>query len=204
MTSDHDNNALPATRPPAPVRGQFHDGLEAAERAAFTRPVPKRAATQVRFLLARAKGSTAAVAARLGVSRRTVQRYAAGKLRRPQKALRETLAEETARDWQPGVRARVREQASGSGGLTISTRARFGFRAALGSTDDPRMRLITQTIAPDDTRRILAARERGATDAELQELVAKALGHAYFRNFDGRAEGLDVVFTDVEFIDFSF
>lgn len=65
------------------------------------------------------------------------------------------------------------------------------------------MWLIIQTIAPDDTRRILAARERGATDAELQELVAKALGHAYFRNFDSRAGGPDVVFTDVEFIDFS-
>ncbi|WP_442785750.1 telomere-protecting terminal protein Tpg [Actinacidiphila sp. DG2A-62] len=98
--------------------------------------------------MTRTKGSTAAVAARLGVSaaprlRRTVQRYAAGKLRRPQKALQATLAEETARDWQPGVRARVREQASSSGGLRITTRARFGFRAALGSTDDPRPRLIS-------------------------------------------------------------
>ncbi|MDF2435150.1 MAG: hypothetical protein JWP44_4781 [Mucilaginibacter sp.] len=116
--------------PPAPARGQIHDGLEAAERAEFTRPVPKGAAAQFRFLLARAKGSTAAVAARLGISRRTVQRYAAGTLKRPQKALRANLAEETARDWQPGVRARAREQASSTGGLRITTRAHFGFRAA--------------------------------------------------------------------------
>jgi hypothetical protein len=68
-------------------------------------------------------------------------------------------------------------------------RAHFGFPSALGSTDDPRPRLITQTVSPEHAGRILAARERGATDAELQELVAQALGYAYFRNFDGRAEG---------------
>jgi hypothetical protein len=133
-----------------------------------------------------------------------VQRYAAGTLRRPQKALRANLAEQTARDWQPGVRARVREQAASTGGLRITTRAHFGFRAALGSTDDPRPRLISQTVSPDHAGRILAARERGATDAELQDLVAQALGYAYFRDFGRRAKGLDVVFTDVEFIDFSF
>jgi hypothetical protein len=208
MTSDHDDSALPAprptARPPAPVRGQIHDGLEAAERAEFTRPVPKSAGAQVRFLLDRAKGSTAVVAARAGTTVRTIQRYAAGKLKRPRKALRTALEEETARDWQPGVRARVREQAASSGGLRIEARARFGFRAALGSTDDPRMRLVTQTIAPDDARRILAARERGATEAELQTLVAEALGHAYFRNFDARAQEVQVVFTDVEYIAFHF
>jgi len=45
----------------------------------------------------------------------------------------------------------------------------------LGSTNDPRPRLITQTIAPHDADRILAARERGATEAQLQELIVQAL-----------------------------
>lgn len=98
MTTDHGHDALPALRPPAPVRGQIHDGLEAAERAEFTRPVPRGAAAQFRFLLARAMGSTAVVAARLGVSRGTVQRYAAGTLTRPRRALRAALGEETAQD----------------------------------------------------------------------------------------------------------
>ncbi|MFI0898167.1 hypothetical protein [Streptomyces sp. NPDC020983] len=47
MTGDHDDSALPVPRPalpPVPVRGRFHDGLEAAEREQFTRPVPKGAA----------------------------------------------------------------------------------------------------------------------------------------------------------------
>jgi hypothetical protein len=78
-----------------------------------------------------------------------VQRYAAGTLRRPQKALRANLAEETARDWQPGVRAQVREQAASTSGQRITTRAHLGFRAALGSTDDPRPRLISQAVSPE-------------------------------------------------------
>lgn len=88
--------------------------------------------------------------------------------------------------------------------MRITARAHFGFRSALGSTDDPRPRLITQTVSPDHAGRILAARERGATDAELQELVAQALRYAYVREFGKRAKGLKVVFTDVEYIDFSF
>ncbi|MEW1865674.1 XRE family transcriptional regulator [Streptomyces sp. NPDC088194] len=133
-----------------------------------------------------------------------VRAAAVGQLKRPQKALRAALEEETARDWQPGVRARVREQAASSGGLLIEARARFGFRAALGSTDDPRIRLVTQTVSPDHAGRILAARERGATEAELHGLVAEALGYAYFQKFGERAQGPEVVFSNVEYIDFRF
>jgi transcriptional regulator with XRE-family HTH domain len=37
----------------------------------------------MKFLLTRAKGSTSAVAERLGVSRRTVERYRSGAAKRP-------------------------------------------------------------------------------------------------------------------------
>lgn len=42
-------------------------------------------------------------------------------------------------------------------------------RAALDPTDDPRLRLISQTVSLDHVGRILAGRERGATEAELQD-----------------------------------
>lgn len=45
------------------------------------------------------EGSTRAVAERLGVSRRTVERYRAGKLTTPQKRLQTALVEETGSDW---------------------------------------------------------------------------------------------------------
>ncbi|MEK8141922.1 HTH domain-containing protein [Streptomyces sp. M10(2022)] len=51
------------------------------------------------------KGSTKALAERLGVSRRTVERYRAEKLTTPQKRLQAALVEETESEWQPQVRA---------------------------------------------------------------------------------------------------
>lgn len=33
--------------------------------------------------------------------------------------------------------------------------------------------------------------------------MARALGHAYFRGGEGRAHGLHVAFSDVEFADFT-
>ncbi|MDQ1035344.1 hypothetical protein QFZ75_001760 [Streptomyces sp. V3I8] len=65
--SDHEQQQ------PAPRRGKGLEVLVRAERKVFTRPAPKSAKTQVKFLLARAKGSTKALAERLGVSRRIVE-----------------------------------------------------------------------------------------------------------------------------------
>nr|WP_307819962.1 HTH domain-containing protein [Streptomyces sp. MC1] len=73
--SDHEQQQ------PAPRRGKVLEALARAERMVFTRPAPKSAKAQVKFLLTRAKGSTKALAERLGVSRRTVERYRAGSWR---------------------------------------------------------------------------------------------------------------------------
>ncbi|MGW3304933.1 telomere-protecting terminal protein Tpg, partial [Streptomyces rubiginosohelvolus] len=104
--SDHEQQQ------PAPGRGKVLDALARAERKVFTRPAPKSAKAQVKFLLTRAKGSTKALAERLGVSRRTVERYRAGALTTPQKRLQAALVEETESEWQPQVRAQGRAQAA--------------------------------------------------------------------------------------------
>ncbi|MEU5557947.1 hypothetical protein AB0H47_17740 [Streptomyces globisporus] len=57
----------------------------------------------MKFLLTRAKGSTKALAERLGVSCRTVERYRAGTLTTPQKLLHAALVEETESEWLPQV-----------------------------------------------------------------------------------------------------
>lgn len=74
---------------PAPSRGTVLEALVQAERRVYTRPVPESAKAQVKFLLTRAKGPAKALAERLGFSRRTVERYRAGKLTTPQKRLME-------------------------------------------------------------------------------------------------------------------
>jgi FixJ family two-component response regulator len=88
-TSEHDQQ-------PAVRSGQVLETLTRAERQAGARPAQKSAKAQMKFLLTRAKGSTKTLAERLSVSRRTVQRYRAGLLKKPQKRLQTALVEETA------------------------------------------------------------------------------------------------------------
>ncbi|MFE6744124.1 telomere-protecting terminal protein Tpg [Streptomyces tubercidicus] len=179
-------------------QGRFREALQRAEHAVFTRPVPKSAQARIEFLYTRAKGSTKAVAERLGVSQRTVQRYRQGSSSKPHKRLQAALETETAQEWQPQVRAQARAHAAATGGLRIETRAVFGFSGARGSSDDGRTRRIAIRASPSATARILAAQADGATDEELHPLVAQALAESYFQG------GADVKFEDFDYIDFSF
>ncbi|EYT77962.1 hypothetical protein CF54_39765 [Streptomyces sp. Tu 6176] len=195
--SDHEQQQ------PAPGRGQVLEALARAERKVFTRPAPKSAKAQMKFLLTRAKGSTKAVAERLGVSRRTVERYRAGKLTTPQKRLKAALVEQTESAWQPQVRARAREQASASGGMMVEVTAYFGFTGT-GSSDDGRIRTITTPISPTYAKRILVLQEAGATEEDLHPIVAEAITESYFTEWGTRAAGLRADFTHVQAIEFLF
>ncbi|MFI1840130.1 telomere-protecting terminal protein Tpg [Streptomyces olivaceoviridis] len=139
---------------PAPRRGKVLEALARAERKVFTRPAPKSAKAQVKFLLTRAKGSTQALAERLGVSRHTVERYRAGTLTTPQKCPRAALVEETESEWQPQARAQVRHQAATSGSMMVDVTAYFGFTCT-GSSDDGRERSVTTAISPTYAKQIL-------------------------------------------------
>ncbi|MCT6782028.1 terminal protein [Streptomyces sp. CS7] len=195
--SDHEQQQ------PAPGRGKVLEALARAERKVFTRPAPKSAKAQVKFLLTRAKGSTKALAERLGVSRRTVERYRSGTLTTPQKRLQAALVEETESEWQPQVRAQAREQAATSGGMMVHVVAYFGF-AATGSSDDGRERHITTAISPTYVQQILQLQEAGATEEELHPVVAQAVTESYFTEWGTRAQGLRADFTHVQSIDFEF
>lgn len=115
--------------------GIIGDSLDKAAATVFTRPLPKSPGAQVRFLVKHEKGSTKAVAQRLGISQRTVERYLKGQIRRPRPELAARLEGEVCKDWQPRVRERAKRQAAESGGIIIETRARFGFTAAPGTTE---------------------------------------------------------------------
>ncbi|MGI5485027.1 telomere-protecting terminal protein Tpg [Streptomyces lavendofoliae] len=188
---------------PAPRRGKILEALTQAERKVFTRPAPKSAKAQVKFLLTRAKGSTRALAERLGVSRRTVERYRAGQLTKPQKRLRAALVEETEFEWQPQVKARAREQAATSTGMMVRVVAHFGFTAN-GSSDDGRERTILTPISLTYAAEILRLQEVGATESELDPVVAEAITESYFTEWGTRAKGLRADLTDVRSIEFEF
>ncbi|MER6738936.1 telomere-protecting terminal protein Tpg [Streptomyces puniciscabiei] len=185
------------------IRAKIMDGLARAERALFTRPAPKSARAQMKFLRTREKGSTKALAERLGVSRKTVERYLSGASKRPQKRLQAALVKETEAEWQPQVRAQARQRAATSGGLVISCRAYFGFGPS-GTSDAGRVRDISVAVSPSHAAAILAAQEAGATDSDLHKLVAEAIADAYFRQGGGRRAGVEVEFKDVEWLDIAF
>ncbi len=182
--------------------GQIEQGLE---RALRTRPVPSSTEARLRFLLTALRGSTRRVAAVLGVSQRTVQRWVTkkpGARRLPGPTQVRAIEDAVLARWQPRVRARRRAQAEAEG-FVFHTRARFGFAAPAGSSDDPRVRWITQDLPGEVARELFAARDAGAGEQQQTVILARALGHVYFRDGGRRAHGLHIAFNDIEFADFS-
>ncbi|SFC88876.1 telomere-protecting terminal protein Tpg [Streptomyces aidingensis] len=180
--------------------GEIADGIEAALQATQTRPVPRSPQVRVRYLVRTVdKGSTRATAVRLGCSQRQVERYLAGQAKRPTPRLAAAIEREIRRAWQPRLRQRAVQRAARAG-ITVETRARFGFTAAGGSTDDPRMRRITEQLPPGTAAQLLAAHQAGADEQRLARILADGLGHAYFRDRGRRADGLDVEISDVDYL----
>ncbi|MFD3797820.1 telomere-protecting terminal protein Tpg [Streptomyces californicus] len=180
----------------------FGDGLEAAVQRAFTRPVPKSAGAQMRYLVKQYKG-TKAVAQMLRLSQRTVERYVKDQIKKPRPDLAARLEREVKKRWQPQIRAKAKQTAATTGGIVIDTRARLGYTAPIGSTDQDRIRHLTVALPPQYAARLFDAQEQGATDQRLKEIAAEALKEVYFQDAGRRAGQLEEVrFTDIEHLEF--
>src|SRR5688572_30597189 len=142
--------------------GQLADSLDKAVHKAFTRPIPKTAGARMRYLVKQLK-STRAAAQQLGITQRTVERYVKDQIKRPRKDLAARLEREVTRRWQPQIRAKAKEKAATTDGIIIDTRARFGYTAAPGTTDDARLRHLTVALPPTYAARLFEARDQGAT-----------------------------------------
>jgi len=176
-----------------------------AMRARFqTRDIPKTARGQFNALMRREKGNTARVAERLGVSRRTVQRYVKGErnIARSKPEILDRLRNEVAKDHQPRVTARAQKEAQ-QRGMVIETRARFGFRSDAGSTDDPRMRRLTEEVPTHLIPDVFDALRANDED-KLAELLGQGLAEEYFRTPGTDAAELDVEFTDIDYIELDY
>ncbi|MET9935104.1 MULTISPECIES: XRE family transcriptional regulator [unclassified Streptomyces] len=180
----------------------FGDGLDKAVQKAFTRPAPKTAGAQMRYLV-RKLGGTKAAADLLGMSRRQVERYVAGRATNPRPALAARLEREVKKRWQPRIRARARRKAASTDGIVIDARARMGYTAPIGSTDQDRIRHLTIALPPVYAARLFDAQDGGAGEARLQQIAAEALKEVYFQDGGRRAGSLEEVrFTDVEHLEF--
>ncbi|GAA1088028.1 telomere-protecting terminal protein Tpg [Streptomyces javensis] len=180
--------------------GKLAESLDKAVEGSFTRPIPKSAGARMRYLVKQLKG-TRPVADLLGISQRTVERYVKDQLKRPRKSLATRMEREVRKRWQPQVRTRAKKQAATTGGIVLDTRARFGFTAAPGTTDDARLRHITQALPPRYAARLFDAREEGAAEQRLRDIAAEGLQEIYFKDRGRRAQGLLVEFTDIDYIE---
>ncbi|SDT83459.1 Homeodomain-like domain-containing protein [Streptomyces sp. TLI_053] len=162
--------------------GEIDEGLERAER---TRPIPQSVQARMRFLLKGANGSTKKLAQDLGVSQRTVQRWLKGQ-GTPKPAAAKAIEQKVRATWQPRVKDRVRKAAE-SNGFTLHISGTFGFDAGPNSTDDPRDRFLQNLRMPGSVAQALyAARDRGATQNEQEEILADGLRDHYFGTGGGR------------------
>ncbi|GAA2424246.1 telomere-protecting terminal protein Tpg [Streptomyces glaucus] len=180
----------------------FGEGLDQAVQKAFTRPIPKSAGAQMRYLVKQLKG-TRAVAQMLRISQRTVERYVRNQIKKPRPDLASRLEAEVTRRWQPQVRARAKRRAATTDGIIIDTRARIGYTAPVGTTDDARLRHLTVALPPQYAARLFHARDQGAPDRQLQQIAAEALKDVYFQDGGRRAGSLEEIhFTDIEHVEF--
>jgi hypothetical protein len=180
--------------------GKLGDSLDKAVQGAFTRPIPKTAGAQMRYLVKQFKGTRAAAAA-LGITQRTVERYVKNQIKKPRRELAARLEREVSKRWQPQIRAKAKHQAATTDGIIIDTRARFGYTAAPGTTDDARLRHLTQALPPHYAARLFEAQDQGASEQQLRDIAAEGLQEIYFKDRGRRAQDLQVEFTDVDYIE---
>ncbi|MDJ0345864.1 XRE family transcriptional regulator [Streptomyces sp. H10-C2] len=202
--------------------GLFDDALEKAEQETVHRPIPHTTYGRVQHLLKQARiadrrqiratggkpASKAELARRvaqvIGVSQRTVERYRDKQIKHAAGDHAAKLAAAVRKTWQPRVKDQARKKAATTAGITVETRARFGFTAAPGTTDDGRIRLITQHLPPEYAARLFAAQDSGAPHDQMKDIVAEGLQEIYFKDKGRRADGLLVEFNAIEYVEIDY
>lgn len=184
--------------------GEIDDAIERADREGFTRQPPKTLQARINFLMKQLR-TTKAVAAEIGVSQRSVERYRKGERKHPPKAIAERIDAAVRARWQPQVRRRRRKQAATTTGITVETRARFGYTAPVGTTDDGRFRRLTVHLPPAYAQRLFNARDAGASDQQMRQIIAEGFKDIYFQDSGARALGLsDVTLNDIDYLDLDY
>ncbi|MEN8655497.1 XRE family transcriptional regulator [Streptomyces sp. 21So2-11] len=183
--------------------GEIDDAIERADRETFTRQPPKTLKGQIGYLL-KQMGSAKAVAAELGVTADSVNRYRRGARKHARADVAAKIDDAVRSRWQPQVRKRRHKQAAASG-ITVETRARFGYTSSAGSTDDGRFRRLTVRLPAAYAQRLFDARDTGASDQEMRGIIAEGFKEIYFQDGGGRAAGLsDVAINDIDYLDLDY
>ncbi|GHG41890.1 telomere-protecting terminal protein Tpg [Streptomyces zaomyceticus] len=185
------------------MAGEIEDAIERADREAFTREPPKTLKGQISYLL-KQLGSAKAVAQELGVTADSVNRYRRGARKHPRADVAAKIDDAVRQRWQPLVRKRRRKRAAATG-ITVETRARFGYESSAGSSDDGRFRRLTVRLPATYAQRLFDARDTGASDQKMRKIIAEGFKEVYFQDGGRRATGLsDVEINDIDYLDLDY
>jgi hypothetical protein len=66
------------------------------------------------------------------------------------------------------------------------------------------MRRLTVHLPPVYARRLFDARQQGATDQQMRDIVAEGLQEVYFKDGGRRAADLEVAINNIDYFDVSF
>ncbi|MFF6981303.1 telomere-protecting terminal protein Tpg [Streptomyces sp. NPDC008343] len=186
------------------MAGEIEDAIERADRESFTREPPKTLKGRIGYLI-RQLGSAKAVAQEIGVTADSVNRYRRGARKHARADVAAKIDDLVRQRWQPQVRKRRQRQAATTGGITVETRARFGYTAPVGTTDDGRFRRLTVHLPPAYAQRLFDARDAGASDQQMRGIVAEGFKEIYFQDGGVRAMGLsDVEINDIDYLDLDY
>ncbi|MFD9324007.1 telomere-protecting terminal protein Tpg [Streptomyces sp. NPDC060053] len=184
--------------------GEIDDAIERADRESFTRQPPKTLKGQIGYLI-KQLGSAKAVAQEIGVTADSVNRYRRGARKHARADVAAKIEDAVRARWQPQVRKRRQRQAATATGITVETRARFGYTAPIGTTDDGRFRRLTVHLPPVYAQRLFDAREAGASDQQMRGIIAEGFKDVYFQDGGSRATGLtDVTLNDIDYLDLDY
>lgn len=186
------------------MAGEIDEAIERADQESFTRQPPKTLKGQIGYLI-RQLGSAKAVAREIGVTADSVNRYRRGARKHARADVAARIDAAVRARWQPQVRKRRQKQAATTGGITVETRARFGYTAPVGTTDDGRFRRLTVHLPPHYAQRLFDARQAGAGDQQMRQIIADGLKEIYFQDGGARALGLsDVTLNDIDYLDLDY
>ncbi|MCX5589619.1 telomere-protecting terminal protein Tpg [Streptomyces erythrochromogenes] len=89
--------------------------------------------------------------------------------------------------------------------VIVRFRARFGFSAARGSSNDSRLRFLAPQLLPQHAADLFAARHRDAGEAELRRILGDAIGAAYFfRRLGPHQTQAAAAINDLDFVEFRY
>ncbi|MFI6688081.1 telomere-protecting terminal protein Tpg [Streptomyces sp. NPDC050485] len=189
--------------------GLIEDRLAEAVETAYSQPIPKTLGARIRFLLKQEKGlgraaAARAVAEKIGKSQRTVERYRDDEIKTAKPDTAALVEAEVNKLWQPLVKAKKLQAAVTTGGIKVDVRGKFGFKSPKGTTNDPRYRRLTRRLDAATAAALFDAKQAGASEDVLAQIVADGLRDDYFTDGGSRAQSLQqVALSKIDHIRFS-